>query len=632
MKMINASELIDKRKRSWTKHKDIEKDRVLRDGIAAYMVGKDGKELRKEVKNNPEYLIELFYVIVDKEMNTVPFFLNEVQAELMQIINNDIELFNQGKKLHLKYLLLKGRQQGMTSFINAYQLARAIMHKNFSGYTLADSTDNTENIFSDKARYYFDNLPDKIKPSVKYSNRKEFDFSKEGGGGMNSKWRVSTAGNIDAGRSKTLNFFHGSEASFWSDLKRILTGLAEAFTKSCIVILETTSNGFNEYRSMWVGDNNYTKLFFEWWKTSEYTVEFEDPKIAQEFINKVTEAREGTDDADMEHWALYRCKWLKETKQLTWGQVYWYFNKWKDKKLTIKQEYPCSPEESFLATGKNYFNMEIVSNRLDELKEQYKLHKPIRGYFTYEYGTSKWSSEKIILDKSIQFVEDYELGYITLYNRDIPKTEPYTLGADTAGDGSDKNVGHVLDTKQNQVAVIAIKKDEDLFADQLYCLGKMYNDALIAVETNFSTYVNNTLKNREYPHLYIRENSPDAISKQIIQKYGFNTNKATRPAMLAELKTLVRERIECINDIDTLQEMFTFIIDDRSKPVAIVGEHDDYILSLAISIYTQEQQINEIKLAADKLVGYFTDTELEDMGYSVWEIRQYHEGQPLNRR
>ena len=197
------------------------------------------------------------------------------------------------------------------------------------------------------------------------------------------------------------------------------------------------------------------------------------------------------------------------------------------------------------------------------------------------------------------------------------------------GDGSDSNVAHVLDTNQNQCAVIALKKDEDLFADQIYCLGMMYNKALISVEINFSTYVINTLVNREYPNLYIRENRPDAISKQTTKLYGFNTNRATRPTMLSELKTLVRDRISCINDIETLLEMFTFIIDDKSKPVAIEGKHDDYILSLAITLYSQEQQLNELYVAPDKLEGWYTDTELEDMGYSQYEIMQYKEGQPL---
>ena len=99
--------------------------------------------------------------------------------------------------------------------------------------------------------------------------------------------------------------------------------------------------------------------------------------------------------------------------------------------------------------------------------------------------------------------------------------------------------------------------------------------------------------------------------------------------MLGELKTLVRERVECINDIDMLKEMFTFIVNERSKPIAIEGEHDDTIMAYAIAIYSQEQQLNELYLPADKLEGYYTDTELEDMGYSKWEIQRYHEGELL---
>ena len=150
--MRSAKAIIGKRKELWGRNKDIDKDRVYRGSVADYLTSAAGGSLRTEVKNNPEYLIEMFFVIVDKSQNTVPFFLNEVQQELIAKINEDIELYNQGKKLHLKYLLLKGRQQGMTSFINAYQLARAITYKNFSGYTLADNAENTEGIFSDKAK------------------------------------------------------------------------------------------------------------------------------------------------------------------------------------------------------------------------------------------------------------------------------------------------------------------------------------------------------------------------------------------------------------------------------------------------------------------------------------------------
>ena len=630
---MNIKRLIGKRKELWASKNDLELDKKYRDTVAIHILSKKGEGIRKELLANPEYLIELFYCIVDKNQTTVPFFLNEVQIEFINILNKDKQLFSEGKKLHLKYLVLKGRQQGFTSLINAYQLACAIIQKNFSGYTLADNSDNTEDIFSDKAKYYFDSIPDKLKPTQKYSSRRELDFSKDGGGGMNSKWRVATAGNVDAGRSKTLNFFHGSEVAFWKDSKKILVGLSEAFTQNAIVILETTANGFNEYKNMWDGDNNYTNLFFEWWKSDEYVLDFESKKIDDNFCKRVRASSESlTDDAELEEWIWHRLYWLLNDKGLAWNQLYWYYNKWKDKEDSIKQEYPCYPEEAYLATGRNFFNIEVVSRRKEYLEELYTRNSIKRGYFTYKYGTSVWTDEKIIIDNSIVFVEDHELGYINIYNDNIEQSMAYTVGADTAGDGSDSNTAQVLDTKQNQVATMKLDKDEDLFADQLYCLGKMYNEALISVEVNFSTYVVNTLSNREYPNIYIRENRPDAISKQLVKLYGFNTNKATRPAMLSELKVLVRDRVECINDIETLQEMFVFIVNDRGKPIAIEGEHDDLIMGLAIALYSQEQQIKEIKVPANNLEGYYTDTELEDLGYSSWEIQQYHRGQPLYRK
>ena len=55
-------------------------------------------------------------------MNTVPFFLNEVQQSFMETINKDIELYNQGKSYILN-MISKGRQQGFTSFIKCLSIS-----------------------------------------------------------------------------------------------------------------------------------------------------------------------------------------------------------------------------------------------------------------------------------------------------------------------------------------------------------------------------------------------------------------------------------------------------------------------------------------------------------------------------
>ena len=203
--------IIEKRREMWEATGDIEKDREYIEAVAMFLVKPEGADLREEIYLSPELLIEMVFHIVDKQQRTVPFFLNEVQRSFIEDLNQAIEEQGTGQRLDLKFLVLKGRQQGFTSLITAYQLACSITRKNFAGFTLADSSDNTETIFEDKAKFPYNSLPGPLKPTEKYNTRRELLFER-----LNSKWRVATAGSKDIGRSKTLNFFHGSEAAFWS--------------------------------------------------------------------------------------------------------------------------------------------------------------------------------------------------------------------------------------------------------------------------------------------------------------------------------------------------------------------------------------------------------------------------------
>jgi len=117
--------------------------------------------------------------------------------DLLNFINN-LKLNNEEKEI--SFLVLKGRQQGFTTLITAYQLACSILKKNFQGFTLADKSDNSETIFQNKAKFPYSQLPKKLKPTEKFNNRKQFLFDK-----INSSWAVDTA-TKDVGRSRTINF------------------------------------------------------------------------------------------------------------------------------------------------------------------------------------------------------------------------------------------------------------------------------------------------------------------------------------------------------------------------------------------------------------------------------------------
>lgn len=623
--MRTIDELVAKRHELWAKDKDIQQDVRYRNSIAAYIVDNGYIELFKELGNYPEKFIELFFVVVDKKRKTVPFKLNHVQRKFIDRVNRQKEMYAAGETNGIKFLILKGRQQGFTTVIEAYNLASTLTNKNFAGYVLADNTDNTQTIFADKVKHIYDLSPEKIKPTEKYSNRRELLFQTEDGEGANSSIRVTTAGNKDAGRSKTINFLHISEAAFVDKLKELLTGLQEALTKDAVAFLESTANGYNDFKELWNDDNNWIDLFYEWWETPEYRLRFTPDSPKQVLVDAMIQAPETTDkDAETTEWIYSRCKWLWETKELELHQIHWYYNKWKDKKETIKQEYPCTSREAFLASGRPYFNIENLDRRLSEVEPPIKC-----GYFEYEYKYDAELEKKLINDTTIKWVDDPK-GYIKIYE-EPQKRVGYSLGGDTASTGVDANFSQVVDYQYNQKATLEVANDEDLFADQTYCLGRMYNWGMIAMEVNHSTHPTKVLIEREYRNLYMRTTTPDATAEKYSQYNGFRTTSANRGSILGTLRTLVRENAKAIKDETTIKQMMSFVINNKGKPEAEEGKHDDSIMSYAIACHVADQQISKEARPPDVLEGDYLRVELEDMGYNDWEIDQYLNGEEIGR-
>lgn len=558
-----ADFLIQKRKEKWNELHDIEYDKNLRQLIAEEIL-KD-KELLAEVKRYPEKLIEMVFIVVDKDQKTMPFFLNDVQHEFIDTLNKAIEDYEAGRITDISLLVLKGRQQGFTTVVTAYQLASSMVNRNFQGFTLADKSDNSEAIFQNKAKFPYSQLPECLKPTEKYNNRRQLLFEK-----INSSWSVDTA-TKNVGRSRTVNFFHGSECAFWADgIAYVQGALGEAFTKNCIKIWESTANGYNDYQRMWES-GAHINCFYEWWKTKEYRISFHSEDMKQDFLH----------DIDTKHgWIWDRLRWLRDDKHLEVEQLYWYWNKY-DKyieKDLIKQEYPCTPQEAFLLSGKNVFDTEVILGRLS------KLQKPLKtGYFKYDYDGLSITN--------IQWVNDRD-GYINIYKVPlVPQWTKYCIGGDTAGSdsGEDFFTGHVIDAKTGeQVAVLKHQFDADQYAKQMYCLGKYYKDALIGIEANFDSYPIMELTRLGYQNQYVRE-AQDTYTGRVEKRFGFKTTQLTRQTIISKLIEIVREHCHLLNDKATLEELLTIIRNEKGRIEAPQGGHDDMMMGLAIAHHIRDQ-------------------------------------------
>lgn len=504
-----------------------------------------------EIRQKPWLLIELLLTIVDKKKKTVPFFLNTVQREFIEAF----EKFGTEKP----YFILKGRQQGFTSLITAMQLCFAITRRNFSGFTVADCSDNVSAIFNDKAKTVYNALPKAMKPHEKYNTRRELFFDK-----LNSSWRIACAGD-GAGRSRTLEFAHFSEVAFYDiSLSEMQKSVGEALTQNAVIIYETTANGFNEAKDLW-DSKSCNNLFFEWWKSAEYRIK--NTSIISEVKDKELEKR---------------IAWLRIAKGLDEEQIAWYVNKYNgylDKKA-LNQEYPCTPEDAFVASGECEFDKESVVMRLNAVKDI----EPTRGDFKYLIKRTDFG-------KSILNVEFYEskVGNTALYISPDDK-ERYVIGADTSGGTGGDFYTAVVERVRDGMTVATFSNnriDEDLFAHQLFCLGKYYNNAKIAVEVNFSPTPIRELIKCEYSNLYFRGEG--------IEYVGFKTTSITRPLIINNLKASFRENPSIELSKEILSEMLSFVRNKSGRPEAVSGKHDDLVMAKAIAHYLREQEAYDLE-------------------------------------
>lgn len=568
--MDSLRAMIDKRKKIWSERGDRHYDEALVCAGVRKILGSEA--LRTEILERPYLLIEATFSVVNKERQTVPFFFNEVQRDFI------LQLEERGTER--PFFILKGRQQGFTTLITAIQLSFALTRKNFSGFTVANTKDNAIAIFNDKARAVYQRLPKSLKPHEQFNSVSELFFDR-----LNSSWRVDTA-TRDVARSRTLNFVHYSEAAFYKcSLAELQAGVGNAMVCGAVQIYETTANGFNEAKELWDSESCHN-LFYGWWRTEEYR----------------SEAYENLERPDS--WLKSRLA-LLESMGLSREQQCWYaqkYNGYLDKNL-IKQEFPCTPNEAFLSSGECVFDKE----RLNEcLIRQSRAKPPRTGYFRYR-KTAKpicdSSGETVEWEWSlteIEFVDDRD-GWILLHEEPrvrrssdghVTERAPYALGGDTAGSGKDYFTGKVICCLDHRTAATLRRQrmDEDLYAEQMYCLGKYYHDALIGIEINYSRQPMRLLfQHYAYPNLYFRQRV-GALCETTEQVLGFETTAKTKPIVIGELVRRMREDPSIEVDVQTLREMTTFVRKENGKQEAIAGQHDDLVMALAIAHFISSAQ------------------------------------------
>lgn len=166
----------------------------------------------------------------------------------------------------------------------------------------------------------------------------------------------------------------------------------------------------------------------------------------------------------------------------------------------------------------------------------------------------------------------------------------YALAADTAkGIGRDANASATIDFSTIPNRLVATYKNNlmapDIFAYELKRQAEIFGLPLIAPEINNTGYATMTQLKRIYNTNKIFVPLQDEKVKQPLSPdYGWDTNAATKPEMMFQLKRAVEDGLLLIFDQDVLNEMKYYGQKDLTTYKLIEGMTRHYDLLTAVAI------------------------------------------------
>ena len=140
--------------------------------------------------------------------------------------------------------------------------------------------------------------------------------------------------------------------------------------------------------------------------------------------------------------------------------------------------------------------------------------------------------------------------------------------------------------------------DFDLLTEKAADASRFYGNALLVIESNtlethdrdrhtdgdLSSFILNRLRD-SYPNLYARSRSEEAVTRGVPVRYGFHTNIATKPMIIATLVKVIREGMYIERDPACLDEYLSYERRQNGSYGAIAGCHDDLLMTRAIGLH-----------------------------------------------
>lgn len=553
----------------------------------------------------------------------VPFVLNRPQRTIL------IPAFEKSRlgRMPIREIVLKARQWGGSTATQQYdgwmQTTLAVgLNSLIVGHVSAASVE-VEDMF----KKMLDNFPTKmLYPMGASYSEKEPKFASVFGHPnihripqRNCKIKIGTAENPNSCRGGDYNLVHCTEVGLWRKtdgkspediIDSATSGIL--YKEGTSIVYESTAKGtgnffHREYVAASEGKSQFHAVFVPWYEIDTYSLDFRSEAERASFARWLWVNR-GNPNAETDRAESGVYYWTLWNRGATLEALHWYREerrKYSDHGH-MASEYPSDDIEAFTYSGVHVFDRYLV----ETFREGCRARAAVVGDLAAKGIRGAEALENIVFtqDKT-RSLQVWEMPDI---DADNPMANRYVVSVDigSRSNKSDWSVITVIDRywmmegdKPVVVAQMRYHCDHDILAWDAARIARWYDNALLVFESN-------TLESRDavsdgdttlfileqvrnvYDNLYARKQSAEDIKEGIPKKYGYHTNRKTKPSLIANLVRLIREHGYVERDERVLDELLQYEYKPNGGTGAMDGYHDDMVMSRAIGLYVSEFEMD----------------------------------------
>ena len=522
----------------------------------------------------------------------IPFRFNSAQKKVNQKIKDKykvkritIDLVLR-EDFALRMIFLKARQQGISTWAQAFVFWIEYLLDNYKCLTMGHKTDASNNLFDMYKRYY-DNLPKWAQRSLSKSNEKKVQYAKS-----QSENKIDTAGAGEIGRSDTLQLLHLTEVAFYPDQKTTFVGLLQGAKYAKVHFIESTANGYDLFRdrcmSAMKGESIYDFIFLSWLDFPEYIIESKKRGFIKDLQGDDLERFKRDIGNPLYNEYEGEEKLLIDKYGATIDQLQ--FRRYAIDELCEKdinkfhQEYPRDPDEAFVSSGRPVFLASKVQQNLSNSRKPLK-----QGDLVYRYDDKQNIT-------GVEFIENPR-GFIKIWTEPEPVEGQYRWagGWDVAEglEQGDYSTGAYLDRHSFEVHLTWHGHlDPDLLGEEQHKIHLFLNsDTYCATEKNnhgLTTLVKSV--SLGVPQ-YSKESFNRGYMLRSAADFGHTTSQKTKKHLVDTENEWIRDDLFKDYDEDYWKECLTFVRNARGQTQAegkdkdpSIKNFDDRVISRGLMI------------------------------------------------